>query len=134
MPLLPAPAPARHAINIPPLLTNAQELLDGSGGGNTPSGAPRLKHTKRPTDNRQSKGRRLSHEVQAKLLNFMFPEIPERPVILSELFASVFGQRVADLHMKPAAGDGTRRQLHERAPPAPRGEELAVPVSSLFAQ
>ena len=33
-------------------------------------------------------------QVQPKLQNFMFPAIPERPVVLTELFASVFGQRV----------------------------------------
>ena len=31
--------------------------------------------------------------MQPKLMNFMFPEIPERPVVLAELFAAVFGQR-----------------------------------------
>ena len=30
-----------------------------------------------------------------KLQNFMFPEIPERPIVLSELFGSVFGARIA---------------------------------------
>ena len=48
---------------------------------------------KRKTDNRQSKGRKLSYDVMPKLQNFMFPVIPDRPVILTELVASVFGQR-----------------------------------------
>ena len=39
---------------------------------------PKLKRIKRPTNNRMSKGRRLSYEVQPKLVNFMFPEIPVR--------------------------------------------------------
>ena len=36
----------------------------------------------------------VASQVQPKLQNFMFPAIPERPVVLTELFASVFGQRV----------------------------------------
>ena len=71
-----------------------KDLLDDGNDGALPaSGVPKLKHKKRKTDNRQSKGRKLSYEVMPKLQNFMFPVIPDRPVILAELFASVFGQR-----------------------------------------
>ena len=78
-----------------------KELLDDGGNNGSSSaaangavnGLPKLKRVKKPTNNRQSKGRRLSYEVQPKLMNFMFPEIPERPVVLAELFAAVFGQR-----------------------------------------
>jgi len=73
---------------------------------------PKLKRVKRPTDNRMSKGRRLSYEVQPKLLHFMFPEIPERPIVLAELFASVFGQRVA----VAAADDAQQANGHGGAP------------------
>ena len=77
----------------------------------------KLKRVKRPTDNRMSKGRRLSYEVQPKLQNYMFPEIPERPVVLAELFASVFGQRTA-------AGRGG--EAAASAPPASRASEGAA--------
>ena len=71
-----------------------KDLLDDGNDGALPaSGVPKLKHKKRKTDNRQSKGRKLSYDVMPKLQNFMFPVIPDRPVILTELFASVFGQR-----------------------------------------
>ena len=67
-----------------------KELLeDGSnaaGGGGAAGVAPRLKRSKRQTDNRRSKGRRLSYEVQPKLANFMFPEAPEKPVFPAILF------------------------------------------------
>ena len=72
-----------------------KELLDTGSARGVPGSAPKLKHTKRPTNNRQSKGRKLSYEPQPKLLNFMFPEIPDRTIVLAELFASVFGQQVA---------------------------------------
>ena len=70
-------------------------MLDDGGGALAASGAPKLKHRKKKTDNRRSKGRRLSYEPMPKLQNFMFPEIPERPIVLSELFGSVFGARIA---------------------------------------
>lgn len=62
------------------------------------SAAPKLKHKKRKTDNRRSKGRRLSYEVQPALQNFMIPVVPDQPVILSELFSSVFGKRTNAHH------------------------------------
>ena len=63
------------------------------GGGGGGLGRSKLKRKSRPTDNRQSKGRKLSYEVKPKLLNFMFPEVAEQSVVLSELFGSIFGQR-----------------------------------------
>ena len=90
-----------------------KELLDDGGGALAASGAPKLKHRKKKTDNRRSKGRRLSYEPMPKLQNFMFPEIPERPIVLSELFGSVFGARIAPdggadaaAAAAPAADDG----------------------------
>ena len=90
-----------------------KELLDDGGGALAASGAPKLKHRKKKTDNRRSKGRRLSYEPMPKLQNFMFPEIPERPIVLSELFGSVFGARIApdggadaDAAAAPAVDDG----------------------------
>ena len=44
-------------------------------------------------------------QVQPKLQHFMFPNIPERPVILTELFASVFGRSV---HAAASGGDAAR--------------------------
>ena len=74
-----------------------RDLLDsdggGGGGGGGGLGRSKLKRKSRPTDNRQSKGRKLSYEVKPKLLNFMFPEVAEQSVVLSELFGSIFGQR-----------------------------------------
>jgi hypothetical protein len=67
-------------------------LENGGGGGATPA-PPKLKRSRRPADSRQSKGRRLSYAVQPPLQNFVFPQVPEHPVILSELFSSVFGKR-----------------------------------------
>ena len=99
-----------------------KELLDTGSTGAVASGAPKLKHTKRPTNNRQSKGRKLSYEVQPKLLNFMFPETPEHPVVLAELFASVFGQRLA------AAASG--KAAAKAAAPEP---EEGIDVAKLFA-
>ncbi len=94
--------------------------------------APKLKHKKRKTDNRQSKGRKLSYEVMPKLQNFMFPVVPEHPVILTELFASVFGQRTAAdgvLAARPAsseAADGVSCL-------AAGGDAPSAIVGSLFA-
>ena len=51
-----------------------KDLLDDGNAGALPaSGVPKLKHRKRKTDNRQSKGRKLSYDVMPKLQNFMFP-------------------------------------------------------------
>ena len=96
-----------------------KELLEDGGSGSVVGGAsvPKLKHVKRPTNNRVSKGRRLSFKVQPKLQNFMFPEITERPVVLAELFASVFGQRI---------GDGTAAAKEHAPTPRP----LAVATSA----
>ena len=82
--------------------------------------------------------------VQPKLTNFMFPEIPERPVVLSELFASVFGQRIAaggvsaaDMGGGAAAAAGARRltgskAARRKAAAADASGELNVPLASLF--
>mmetsp|Transcript_62231 Transcript_62231/g.103401 ORF Transcript_62231/g.103401 Transcript_62231/m.103401 type:complete len:537 (-) Transcript_62231:301-1911(-) len=80
-----------------------RELLEDGSTELPASTAMRLKHKKRKTDNRRSKGRTLSYEVQPQLQNFMFPVIPERPIILSELFSSVFGQRPVTWAEAPAA-------------------------------
>ena len=113
-----------------------KELLDDGSSAAAP-GAPKLKHKKRKTDNRQSKGRKLSYEVQPKLLSFMFPEVPERPVVLAELFASVFGQRAgsrppphAQSAKRAAGGGGAAR---EAALKAPEASSVAVDVATLFA-
>eukprot|EP00965_Chrysotila_dentata_P120579 3987751-Pleurochrysis_carterae.AAC.2 len=75
--------------------------------------APKLKSKKRKTDNRQSKGRKLSYEVQPQLQNFMFPVIPERPVVLSELFSSVFGTSTSAAPPKAAKrGKSTNQATH----------------------
>ena len=113
-----------------------KELLeDGSnaaGGGGAAGVAPRLKRSKRQTDNRRSKGRRLSYEVQPKLANFMFPEAPEKPVALAELFASVFGQRTSsDAPAVSRPAKGSAKKLGEQ-PVEPAGGELGVTVGSLF--
>ena len=78
-----------------------RDLLDDGGAPTTSSAGLKLKHKKRKTESRQSKGRQLSFEVQPKLQHFMFPVVPERPVVLTELFKSVFGKRL-DVH---AGGD-----------------------------
>ena len=135
-----------------------KELLDdGSGAGAAAASvgsAVKLRRVKRPTDNRMSKGRKLSYEVQPKLQNFMFPEIPDRPIVLAELFASVFGQRtgsggngagMANGHgttgalgkaaaAAAAASDAAQqRAIAARGATAAAGEgELSVPVGSLF--
>jgi len=70
-----------------------RSLLEEGGAALAAAAAPNLKRTKRKAESRQSKGRRLSYEVQPPLQNFMFPVVPERPVILGELFSSVFGRR-----------------------------------------
>ena len=129
-----------------------RSLLEEGGAALAAAAAPKLKRTKRKAESRQSKGRRLSYEVQPRdgretaerpptdgqqmgerpprdprhalcspllasaqpspplsptsppplasppqvqppLQNFMFPVVPERPVILGELFSSVFGRR-----------------------------------------
>ena len=74
----------------------------------------------------------------------MFPEIPERPVVLSELFASVFGQRIAaggvsaaDMGGGAAAAAGARRltgskAARRKAAAADASGELNVPLASLF--
>ena len=108
-------------------------LADDSIGAGGASGAPKMKRVKRPTNNRLSKGRRLSYEVQPKLQNFMFPEIPERPVVLAELFASVFGQRVggpaplAKLRKEADAQEIANGHVGDAQP-----VELDVKVGSLF--
>lgn len=104
-----------------------KELLDTGSTAAVPGSAPKLKHNKRATDNRQSKGRKLSYEVHPKLLNFMFPEAPERPVVLAELFASVFGQK----SQQPTTNGTSRAALPSAK--AKRGDELDQPVGSLFA-
>jgi len=110
-----------------------KELLDSGSASAIPSGAaPKLKHNKRPTDNRQSKGRKLSYEVQPKLLNFMFPEAPKKPIVLAELFASVFGHRISSL----AAGvepvpSSTRPAQPQKA--ASSQDEAVIDVAKLFA-
>ncbi|KAL1519017.1 hypothetical protein AB1Y20_003285 [Prymnesium parvum] len=86
-----------------------QLLEDGSAGGGA---APehKLKRVKRQTDNRRSKGRKLSFDVQPKLQNFMFPETPQHQVTLVELFHSVFGQRrgakTAEMASRASTGNG----------------------------
>jgi protein AATF/BFR2 len=101
-----------------------KELLDTGSARGVPGSAPKLKHTKRPTNNRQSKGRKLSYEPQPKLLNFMFPEIPERTIVLAELFASVFGQHVAP----PSSSISSA----EPAPPMAGAADGELDVSKLF--
>ena len=59
-----------------------------------------------------------------KLQNFMFPVIPDRPVILTELFASVFGQQRA-----PANGAARGKAA---ASPAADADGSAI-AGSLFA-
>ena len=65
-----------------------------------------------------SKGRKLSYEVQKPLQNFMFPVLPERPVILTELFSSVFGKstRPAAPSVALAPANGHRSPAQEAVP------------------
>ena len=96
-----------------------KELLDTGDAASVANATPRLKHSKRATDNRQSKGRKLSFEVQPKLVSFMFPEIPERPAILSEIFASVFGKRTDQPPMHGLPKDTGSRDVQCAAPAPP---------------
>ena len=122
------------AFDAPEPLREAALALLARDGSPPPAdaAAPKLKHKKRKTDNRQSKGRKLSYEVMPKLQNFMFPVVPEYPVILTELFASVFGQSTAAdgvLAARPAsseAADGVSCL-------AAGGDAPSAIVGSLFA-
>ena len=107
-----------------------RQLLEDGGGGDFAGGAlPKLRHKKRKTDNRQSKGRTLSYEVQAPLAHFMFPVVPERPVMHGDLFSSVFRQRSAAV-ADGANGVALRRYgLGVGAPAAP---ESAVQLFAAY--
>ena len=124
------------------MTASSQELLeDGSSAAPLASSGPRLKHVKRKTDNLQSKGRKLSYDPQPKLQNFMFPEIPSRPIILSELFSSVFGQRTsaaaaaAAAAAPPAAKVGKATRVDKAATLTvgnPEVAEVEIAPGSLF--
>jgi hypothetical protein len=115
-------------------------LEDGGGGGATPA-PPKFKRSKRSADSRQSKGRRLSYAVQPPLQNFLFPQVPEHPVILSELFSSVFGNKpdTEGGHGGAPGGNGVAKRAKGQG--ADRGDGAAggvgaaeedIEVGSLF--
>ena len=77
----------------------------------------------------------------------MFPEMPDRPVVLAELFASVFGQRTAiaatngqaaPANLLSNTNGAAATAPHGVAPsapapvPVPRTGELNVRAGSLF--
>jgi hypothetical protein len=58
----------------------------GRGGGSYERGT-----LVNPKLNKQaSKGRKLRHDVQPKLVNFMFPEVVTRPAFTDSLIENVF--------------------------------------------
>ena len=74
----------------------------------------------------------LTPQVQPKLQNFMFPVVPERPVILAELFSSIFGSGTAARANGAAAGSA-RRAPAERAAAAAAASDEPILQGSLFA-